>query len=209
MTDLSPGNLRRQLEVTRFERAVEVVESMAEHRALLTIAELKRINNILTGKEDEDPWRQEPVTLQLPSGRSETFSLVSDPRVSTRDKLHRATELCQAGHVIDAAVEIYVGFVLLHAFKDANRRTAVLTAHYFLQRYGAPISGLALHELGLGDVRQIEQVENLRDTIRQMAKFAQKRSTETSVPPAETQKVGTSEGSGSTVIQPDFGRKKT
>jgi prophage maintenance system killer protein len=206
MSEPSSGNLRRQLDVTRFERAIEVIESLAQHRALLTIAELKRINNILTGKEEEDPWRQEPVTLRLPSGKSETFSLVGDPKVSTRDKLHKATELCEAGHVIDAAVEIYVGMVLLHAFQDANRRTAVLTAHYFLQRYGAPVSGLALHELGLGDIRQPEQVEALRETIRQLAKFASKRGEGLTSAPVIPPELPTTPRS--VVIQPEFGKKK-
>jgi prophage maintenance system killer protein len=166
--------LARQLEVARFERAMEVTESLADHRALLTTAELGRLNQILSGKT-EDPWRQEPVTLTLPSGKTETLALLADPKLQAREKLHRATELAEAGAVIDAAVDAYVGMVLAHVFKDANRRTAVLAAHYFLRRYGAPVSGLALHEMGLGDLREEGQIQALRDTIQQMAKFAGKR----------------------------------
>jgi prophage maintenance system killer protein len=172
--------LARQLEVARFERATEVAESLAEHRALLTTTELARINQILTGS-NEDPWRQEPVTLVLPSGKTETFSLVADPKQNAREKLHHATELADqggSGGVIDAAVDVYVGLVLAHVFKDANRRTAVLAAHYFLRRHGSPISGLALHEIGLGDLREEGQIQNLRETIQQMAKFASKRNPE-------------------------------
>jgi prophage maintenance system killer protein len=169
--------LARQLEVARFERATEVAESLADHRALLTTAELARLNQILTGAS-EDPWRQEPVTLVLPSGKTETISLIADPKQNAREKLHHATELADQGGVIDAAVDVYVGLVLAHVFKDANRRTAVLAAHYFLRRHGSPISGLALHEIGLGDLREEGQIQNLRETIQQMAKFASKRNPE-------------------------------
>ena len=131
------------------------------------------MNNILTGKND-DPWRKSPVTLVLPSGKTETFSLIADPKMTARDKLHRATEDAEAGAVIDAAVDIYVGLVLSHVFEDANRRTAVLAAHYFLRRYGVPISGVALHEIGLGDLREEGQIEVLRETVKQMAKFTSK-----------------------------------
>lgn len=170
--------LAKQLERTRFERALEVSESMADHRVLLTTVEMARLNGILTGQppdNPEDPWRQEPVTITLPSGNIETFALIDNPVLRTREKLHRATELAEAGAVVDAAVDIYVGLVLMHAFKDANRRSAVLASHYFLKRYGVELSGLALHEIGLGDLRQPGQIEALREMIHQMSKFRAKR----------------------------------
>lgn len=173
---MPPESLVRQLEMTRFERALQVSESMAEHRVLLTTMELVRLNNILTGQKDDDPWRHEPVTLTLKSGKPVTYSLITDPVLTTREKLHKATERAEGGGVIDAAVDMYVGLVLSHVFKDANRRTAVLAAHYFLKRYGIPLSGVALHEIGLGDLRQEGQIEALHETIHQMAKFANKRS---------------------------------
>ena len=170
----NPFSLRRQLELTRYERALTVSESMADHRVLLTTTELARLNNILTGK-DEDPWRQGAVTIKLPSGKMETLAIVADPKLTAREKLHRATDDSEGGNVLDAAVDVYVGFVMAHVFKDANRRTAVLAAHYFLKRYGVPISGLALHEIGLGDLREPGQIEELHNTIKQMAKFVTKR----------------------------------
>jgi prophage maintenance system killer protein len=93
----------------------------------------------------------------------------------TREKLHQATELAENGSVIDAAVHIYSGLVLTHAFEDANRRTAAVATHYFFRRYGIAISGVALHELGLGDLREEGSIESLRDVVRQMAKFAEKQ----------------------------------
>lgn len=168
------NDLKRQLELARFDRAIEVAESMAEHRALLTTTELARLNTILIGKES-DPWRQGTVTITLPSGKTETLALIADPQVTARDKLHRATELAEQGATLDAAVDIYVGLVLSHVFSDANRRTAVCAAHYFLRRYGVPLSGLALHELGLGDLREEGQIEALRQTMSQMTEFAKRR----------------------------------
>jgi len=169
-------SLKKQLERARFERALEVSESMALRRVLLTTVELARLNCMVIGRPPEhDPWRQQPVDITLPSGKTHNMNMIADPKVSVRDKLHRATELAESGAIIDAAVDIYAGLVLVHAFADANRRTAVLAAHYFMTRYGVPLSGLALHEIGLGDLREPGQIEALKDTIHQIAKFVGKR----------------------------------
>ncbi|MBY0470575.1 Fic family protein [bacterium] len=173
MTD-QPDSLATQLEKTRLERALGISASMAEKRVLMTTTELARLNNILMGST-EDPWREGTISLTLASGKVETFSMIADPKQSVREKLHRATEQAEAGNVVDAAVDIYVGLVLTHPFNDANRRTAVVAAEYFLRRYGVPLSGVALHEIGLGDIRDKAQVQNLRDTVKQMAKFITKR----------------------------------
>jgi len=180
-SDGSSLSLFKQLEITRFDRALAAIETLAQNRSLLTTMELERINGILNGKKVDQIemakgiWRETPVTLSLPSGRTETLSILRDPKLTAREHLHEATELAENGHGIDAAVSIYVKLVLSHVFSDANRRTAVLAAHYFLTRYGAPISGLALHEIGLGDLREPGQIEALKETISQMAKFAAKR----------------------------------
>ena len=123
-------SLKRQLEMARFQRAFDVTESLADHRALLTTVELERINVILIGSKftDVDPWRQGSVTLTLPSGKTETLALIGDPKNTCREKLHQATELAERGRAIDAAIEIYVGLILSHIFADANRRTAALAA---------------------------------------------------------------------------------
>jgi hypothetical protein len=188
----SPVSLFKQLEMTRFDRALEAIESLARNRSLLTTMELERVNCILTGKPlptgtDENSagssvWRETPVTISLPSGKMETLSILRDPKLTARDHLHEGTELAENGHVIDAAVSIYVKLVLSHVFADANRRTAVLAAHYFLSRYGVPLSGLALHEIGLGDLREPGQIDALKETISQMAKFAAKRQKKTPRP---------------------------
>jgi hypothetical protein len=170
------NSLKRQLENTRFDRALEVAESLAEHRALLTTMELERLNNILIGnKDDHDPWRQEAVTIRLPSGKTEELALIADPKNSARDCVHRATELAEGGSALEAAIDVYVGLVLAHPFQDGNRRTAVTAAHFFLRRYGIPLSARAIHDLGLPDMRTPGANERLRDTVRQMVLFAEKR----------------------------------
>ncbi len=161
--------LKLQLERARFERALEIAESIAEHHHQLSTAELARMNNILTGKkEDVDPWRTGPVTLQLPSGRTETLAIVADPKTAAREKLHLAAEIDETGDAIAAAVRIYVELVLAHVFEDANRRTAVLAAHYYLKKKGLPASGLALHEMTVGDLRDADQVALLRAGIEKI-----------------------------------------
>jgi hypothetical protein len=166
--------LRNQLEIVRFERALEVSESLADHRALLTVSELARLNQILTGKKI-DPWRNRPVEVTLPSGRIETLTLITEPKNNVREKVHRATERAESGDAVDAAVDIYIELVLAHPFEDANRRTAVVASHYFLRRYSAPVSGMALHELQIGDLREDGQTERLRNAVHQMVKFGEKR----------------------------------
>ncbi len=102
---MSTDTLKRQLEMTRFDRALEVAESLATHRALLTTAELARVNQIVVGK-NIDTWRQGSVTLTLPSGTTETFAMIADPKQNAREMLHRATEGAERGAIIDAAVDI-------------------------------------------------------------------------------------------------------
>ena len=48
------NDLKRQLEIARFERALEVTESIARNRALLTTTELARINTILNDMTGQD-----------------------------------------------------------------------------------------------------------------------------------------------------------
>jgi hypothetical protein len=170
-----PLSLAKQLELSRFQRALEVCESIAENRALLTTFELERVNSILAGKEQSNPWRDSPVTLMLPGGKTETLQLLSDPKITARDHLHRATETAENGHAVDAAVNLYADLVLSHVFKDANRRTAVTAAHYILKRYEIPITGLAIHEIGLGDLRETGHREELLQTVHQMVRFATRK----------------------------------
>jgi hypothetical protein len=88
----SPNFLQRQLERARFERALEVADSMVEKGAFLNPAELARINNILLGREQPDPWREGPAVLKLPSGRVEKLQILADPVNKTREILREARQ---------------------------------------------------------------------------------------------------------------------
>jgi hypothetical protein len=170
--------LRRQLEQSRFERALEIVEGMADRRVQLTTTELARLNSILRGREqweNDDPWRREPVSRVLPSGREVSFSLHADPVLNTREKLHYATEISENGHALQGGCAVYVGLIQSHMFVDANRRTAALAAHYFFTRYQVPMSGRALHEIGVGDLGDPEQVKLFNETVEQIARFSKHR----------------------------------
>lgn len=169
----SRETLKAQLERARFERALEVAESLAAHRALLTTAELARLNNILTGRQPTDePWRQGPASLKLRSGREIQFAVMADPKINLREKLHIATETAEGGDVLTAVVNLYSNMILSHYFSDANRRTAAIAAHYFAARYGLPLSGLAIHEMGLGDLREEGRIEALRTALESMLKVS-------------------------------------
>lgn len=170
--------LKQQLEQTRLERAFEIAADLAAKGALLTAPELARLNEVVTGSrstKEDAPWRQEEVTLTLPSGKRETLSVIVNARRIARDKLHRAVDLADCGSVLEAAIGLYVGLVQSHVFTDGNRRTAAVAAHYFFARHNIPISGLSLHELGTGDMRDLNQIQELESALRQIAKFSSKR----------------------------------
>ncbi len=158
---MAPTALLKQLETARFEKALLISESMAEGHIVLNTTEIARLNNMLTGKTD-DPFRKESVSVTLRSGDIKTLAIVSDPKSTAREILHYSAELAEKGLLLDAAMNAYVSFVLSHVFEDANRRTAALVCHYFLKRYGFPISGVDLHEIEVGDLRDKAEVESLR-----------------------------------------------
>lgn len=173
-TSTPPFNpLRQELERMRFERALAKVEDLAGRRMLLTTIELERMNIMILGEsQDYQPWRDTPHTVALKSGRQATFSILREPKQLVRDVLHAATETAEMGNPLEAAMHVYLEMVKLHAFNDANRRTAVLSAHYFFERYGLPINGRVLHDLGLGDLSQTDVQESLRATLQQILRFA-------------------------------------
>mgnify|MGYP000851169919 CR=1 FL=1 len=164
------NNLKRQLELSRFERALEVVNSMVESGVFLNTAELGRLNQILTGTQN-DPWRVEPAICKLPSGREATFAILADPIKKAREILRAAKDRADGGEAIEAAADVYAQFVLTHVFKDGNRRTAVVAAYFLLKAHGHSVSAVGLHELGLGDLRIDRQMEALRETLRNLVRM--------------------------------------
>ncbi len=168
-------SLTKQLEQTRFDRALEVTDSLVKHQALLTTAELARLNQILIGK-NTDPWRYQSTTVQLASGRKLTLALIVDPIRTMREKLHGATEKAENGAVLDAAIDIYLALMGMRVFLSANRNSAVLASHYFLKRYGLLMTGRDIDQLvGTADLQQEEEIQNFRQSVYQMARFSEKR----------------------------------
>jgi hypothetical protein len=170
----SPTFLQRQLERARFERALEVAESLVEKGAFLNSAELARLNNILNGTTGE-PWREGMAVCKLPSGRDENLQILADPMTKAREILHNARDKAAAGDYIEAAADLYAQLVLTHVFKDANRRTAVVAAAYLLRLHNVEISAMGLHELGLGDLRAPGQLDALKETLRSAVKMGRPR----------------------------------
>lgn len=170
----NPNFLQKQLERSRFERALEIAESMVETGAFLNTAELGRINNVLRGATDE-PWREDAAVCQLPSGRHESFQILADPLTKAKEILRNAKNRADAGEVVEAAADLYAQLVLTHLFKDANRRTAVVAAAYLLKLHGVEISAMGLHELGLGDLRAEGQMAALREMLQNAVRMARTR----------------------------------
>lgn len=167
--------LKKQLELAKFEKTIEYVSSSARGQKHLNAQELAHINNMLTGSSD-DPWRTQPVTLQLPSGNEEHFSVVSNPMIRAREIIFQARDTVTAGgDVGEAATKLYQQLVLSHLFKEANRRTAVAATSWLLCEHGINIPALGLLELGIGDLRAAGQSETLRGLIKHTIEIAKSR----------------------------------
>jgi len=71
----------------------------------------------------------------------------------------------RAGNLFTTHTAVAAGFALF---------TPALIEQY-VAHYAETKLGIALHELGLGDLREEGQIEILRDTVRQMARFAERK----------------------------------
>ena len=154
----------------RFERALEIIESLVDKHAFLNSAELGRINNVLRGETNE-PWREGSAVCALPTGNKQSFQLLADPVSKCREILTKAKDKAATGDVIDGATDLYADLVLTHVFKDANRRTAAIAAAYLLEQYGYEVSPVGLHDLGLGDLRASGQREALCELLKSIVKI--------------------------------------
>ena len=169
--------LRRQLELVRFEKAIDYATSAAGSRKHLNAHELAAINALLTSTQNDDefPWRNEPAEIQLPSGRKQAFSLLSNPKFACRDLLAAVTQRAREGDVEGAAAQCYAQLMRLHLFKDANRRTAVAATHWLLLENGVRIAPLGLLEIGVGDLADPEQERALERLVQTAIAIAKTR----------------------------------
>lgn len=166
--------LKKQLELVRFERAIDYITGSAGSQKRLNSQELAHLNNMMTSSTD-NPWRQNATSIQLPFGRQEKLSLINNPMFAVRDILSNAFQQASNGEIEDAATYIYTQLVLNHFFNDANRRTAVAATYWLLLDHGIEIPAIGLLELGLGDIRTPQQVETLRGLIKNTIEIAKNR----------------------------------
>ena len=167
--------LRRQLELVRFEKAIDYVTSASGLRKHLNSQELASINGIMTNNSLISPWRQEPAVIQLPSGRQETFAIHRNPIFQCRDLLADLSQKAREGDVEGAAASCYSQLMRCHFFKDANRRTAVAAAYWLLLENGIRIAPLGLLEMGVGDLADPDQALALESLVRTAVKISRDR----------------------------------
>ncbi len=98
MDSKPPETLKKQFELVRFERALEYIKQSAGGKKRLNSQELGQVNNLITNSSG-NPWRQEATNVRLPTGRSETLSLISNPMFAARDLLSAAFERSLNGEV--------------------------------------------------------------------------------------------------------------
>ena len=166
--------LKKQLELVRFERAIDYIKANAGGQKHLTTQELAHINNLIT-HTNNDPWRREAATVNIPGGRRETFHMLNNPMLAARDLLSDARTQAGNGEIEEAATFLYTKLVLGHFFQDANRRTAVAATYWLLLENHIEIPAIGLLELGLGDVRAENAVDSVRDLLRVTIQFARGR----------------------------------
>lgn len=167
-------SLKKQLELVRFERAIEYVANNAHGLKHLNAQELAHINKLLNASEEE-PWRAEAAVINLPSGRKESLSILSNPMIQVRDIISTARERAREGEIVDAATDLYSQLVLHHFFKDGNRRSAVAAVYWLLLERDIHIPAIGLLELGIGDLRIKGQLEILKNLIQNTIAIAESR----------------------------------
>lgn len=135
----------------------------------LSTTELSRINSFLSGTQD-DPWRFDPVDVQIPTGVLHTMKMISNPVNRARDLIGNALQMSGNGHGLDAASYLYSELVLAHLFKQANRRTAVAAALWILLISGYDCDADQFLRLPIGDLRNPSDLDSLRSKIEAIVK---------------------------------------
>lgn len=166
---VGPNPLQKQLEEQRFLHGVAYVEEAAAGPKILGTSELAHLNQILTGEKD-DPWRFEPVSIRLPSGKMHFINVHSNPILQAREVLGEASRLAGNQELVEAALYLYSQFVISHLFRDANRRTAILATLWLFISHGKTLDAKALAGSSVGDLREKEDLEQLRRTLTDLAR---------------------------------------
>src|SRR5690606_29135568 len=133
--------------------------------------ELDRLNQIVSAR-DSSGWRMNPVTLQISTGKTQRFNVISNPLEDARRILGNAGDLAYNEDPKVAATYVYLQLVEEHLFQDGNRRTAALAAQWVLNAHDTDVDVLQLLELPLGDVRDSSEREALSQKIKAIIKSA-------------------------------------
>lgn len=143
--------LQKQLEAARFEHGISYVEHEYSGNKKLQTMELAHLNQILTGSP-KDPWRFEAVQVNLPTGHSQHFNVITNPFARARELLSLASIMEGNDDYIAAAQYLYTHLVKEHLFKDANRRTAALAIFWILLSNNVKADPHALIQLKVGNL---------------------------------------------------------
>lgn len=162
-------NLKDYAQQVKFDKAMEYITQSSVSQKKLSSQGLAHINEILNSMPGEDPWRMEPVTLRLKSGRQESFSILSNPVVVARDLISQGRLSISQGNPARGAAELYAGLVKKHLFNDANRRTAVLATLWLLLEFKISVSIESLLKMDIGDVHESGAIDKLEVKIRALS----------------------------------------
>jgi hypothetical protein len=167
---MAPTNpLQKQLDENRFLHGVNYVEQNASGIKRMSTSELAHLNQILTGNTD-DPWRLEAASVTIPSGKTHQFNILSNPIHLARELLGTTHEMAGNGDNLEAAFRLYSQLVLLHLFRDANRRTAALGTLWLLRAHKVDADPKELANIDVGDLREQSDMSGLRDQLRALIK---------------------------------------
>lgn len=169
---MAPKNpLQKQLEDQRFLHGLAYVEQSARGLKILSTSELAHLNRLLTGESAGEPWRFEQASVQIPSGRTHHFNIVSNPIVSAREIVGNAWQTAGNQELLKAALALYSQLVLHHLFNDANRRTAVLATLWLALSHGGRFDGIALADFPIGDLRDPADLGKLAEKLKHIVLF--------------------------------------
>ncbi|MCB0394828.1 MAG: Fic family protein, partial [Bdellovibrionales bacterium] len=112
--------------------------------------------------------RFNPAEVQLPSGKLQSFNMVSNPINRAREIAGHALDFIYNEKPIEGAAYAYAHLVLEHLFKSANRRTAVLAAVWVLSLGDFEVDADELLNVPLGDLREPGVKEQLKETIEKL-----------------------------------------
>lgn len=159
--------LKKQLEHSRFLRALEYVQKDARGTKKLISSELLHLNQIINNVTGPT-WRSQSTKVKIPGGIEKQFSIINNPIVRARDILTESHALLQRDEISRAATHLYTTLIKDHLFSDANRRTAVLAVVWLLLERNIEINAQELHDIPLGDISDPNNMTTIENRINEL-----------------------------------------